>query len=108
MSGKNEGRTVINIIKARIRINVERDGDEFYAYCPQLQGVHVSGETLEEALNNAKDAANAYLDSTITNGDPLPLCVDCYTPSEAVKHLFNKLTKRETSVVQDLDIAIAN
>ena len=59
----------------RLTIVVESDGTEFHAYCLTLKGLHTSGETEEEALQNAKDAAIAYLQSLIKHNDPIPLGV---------------------------------
>lgn len=34
------------------------------AHCPILQGCHSQGDTLEEALDNIKDAINVYIRMT--------------------------------------------
>lgn len=60
-------------LEFRLDIVVEPDGDGFHAYCPALKGLHTCGETQEEALQNAKDAAIAYLRSLIKHGDPIPI-----------------------------------
>lgn len=52
-------------------IIVEPDGNGFHAYCPTLKGLHVSGATREEAMDNAKEAITAYLASMMKHGDPL-------------------------------------
>jgi predicted RNase H-like HicB family nuclease len=57
---------------------VEPDGDAFHAYCPALAGLHTSGQTVEEALQNAKDAAVAYSTSPVKHHDPIP--VGCLAP----------------------------
>lgn len=57
----------------RLKICVEPDGDEFHAYCPALKGLHTSGRTKEETLENARDAAIAYLQSLIQHGEPIPV-----------------------------------
>jgi predicted RNase H-like HicB family nuclease len=62
-----------NKIVLTIPIVIEPDSGEFHAYSPLLKGLHVGGETEEEALKNAKDAAVAYLISLIKYGDPLPI-----------------------------------
>ena len=62
-------------IEFKIDIIVEPDESGFYAHCPALKGLHVSGETREEALQNARDAATAYLESLIKHGDPIPIRV---------------------------------
>ncbi|OGO19554.1 MAG: hypothetical protein A2Z15_04320 [Chloroflexi bacterium RBG_16_50_11] len=62
-------------IEFKIDIIVKPDEGGFHAYCPALKGLHVGGDTKEEALQNARDAATAYLESLIKHGDPIPLRV---------------------------------
>jgi len=56
-----------------VGIFVEPDENGFHAYCPALRGLHTCGDTEEEALSNAADAATAYLRSLIKHGDPIPV-----------------------------------
>ena len=63
------------IIGFRVEVVVEPDEVGFHAYCPALKGLHTCGETEEEALQNARDAATAYLASLIKHGDPVPVGV---------------------------------
>lgn len=56
-----------------IPISIEPDHGEFHAYCPLLKGLHIGGKTEDEALQNAKNAAIAYLISLIKHGDPIPI-----------------------------------
>ena len=46
-----------------IEIIVEPDDDGFHAFCPALKGLHVGGDTEEEALKNAFDGSILYLES---------------------------------------------
>jgi len=62
-------------IEFQVEIVVEPDGDEYHAYCPALKGLHTCGSTVKEALNNARDAAAAYIESLIKRGDPIPIGV---------------------------------
>ena len=64
-----------NKIEFQVEIVVEPDGDEYHAYCPALKGLHACGATVKEALNNARDAAAAYIESLIKHGDPIPIGV---------------------------------
>ena len=41
---------------------IEHDGDGFFAYVPALQGCMSQGDTLEEALDNIKEALELYLE----------------------------------------------
>jgi predicted RNase H-like HicB family nuclease len=56
-------------------IIIEPDNGQFHAYCPILKGLHTTGDTIDEALDNAKNAIIAYLESLIKHGDPIPLCI---------------------------------
>jgi len=58
-----------------VPIIIEKDNGEFHAFCPVLKGLHTRGETTEEAEKNAKNAVIAYLQSLISHGDPIPLCI---------------------------------
>lgn len=60
-------------IEFEVQIFIEPDEPGFHAYCPALKGLHTCGDTQEEALSNAKDAAIAYLHSLIKHGDPIPV-----------------------------------
>ena len=61
------------IIGFRVEVVVEPDDIAFHAYCPALKGLHTCGDTVEEAIRNARDAATAYLQSSIKHGDPIPV-----------------------------------
>ena len=56
-----------------VDICVEPDENGYHAFCPALKGLHVHGDTEQEALEAAKDAAIAYLESMWKHGDPIPL-----------------------------------
>jgi predicted RNase H-like HicB family nuclease len=62
-----------NTITFSIDICIEKDGESYYAYCPALKGIHVDGDTEQEALENAKAAAMLYIESLIKHGDTIPL-----------------------------------
>lgn len=59
----------------RIRVLVEKDDDQFHAYCPDLKGLHVSGETEHEALANAREAVCLYMESLVKHGHSIPVGV---------------------------------
>lgn len=64
------------IIEFLVEIFNETDDTGFHAYCPALRGLHTCGDTEEETLQNARDAAIAYLQSLIKHGEPVPLGVN--------------------------------
>lgn len=45
----------------RYQVIVNESEYGFDAHCPTLKGCHSQGETLEEALENIKDAIEQYL-----------------------------------------------
>jgi len=42
---------------------IEKDAFGYYAYCPQLQGCHSQGDSLEEVLSNIREAIDLYLET---------------------------------------------
>jgi predicted RNase H-like HicB family nuclease len=42
---------------------VELDDHVYYAWCPELPGCQTQGDTLEEALANAREAVELYLET---------------------------------------------
>jgi predicted RNase H-like HicB family nuclease len=62
-------------LKFRVRIVVKKDGPSFHAYAPSLRGLHMPGDTQQEALNNAKEAAALMLKVMIEDGDSIPIDV---------------------------------
>ncbi len=51
---------------------IEKGGNSFGAYVPDLPGCAVVGETREEALELIREAVDIHVSSLKENGDPLP------------------------------------
>ena len=95
-------------ITFELDIIVEPDGDEYHAYAPSLKGLHVYGSTEEEALNNAMEAAKAYLLSLIKHGDPIPVGVIKGERAEARKRWYWPFPrKRSRHHIRSLALAVA-
>ena len=61
----------------RFRVLLERDEDGVYlAKVPELPGCISQGRTRKEALENVKEAIEAYLESLKKHGEPIPLKSD--------------------------------
>ena len=60
-------------IEFRLDVFLEEDGKEFHAFCPALKGLHVGGLTEDEAVENAKESAIAYIESLIKHHEPIPV-----------------------------------
>jgi predicted RNase H-like HicB family nuclease len=51
------------MVHKKMPVIVEVDENGYYVYCPSLKGCHSQGDTLEEALENIKEAIELYLES---------------------------------------------
>jgi len=51
-----------------LRFKIERDADEYHAWCPELKGCHTHGATRQEALDNLKEAVALYVGELIDSG----------------------------------------
>lgn len=47
----------------RLNILIERDKDGYFAYCPELEGCHTQGDSLDEIIENMKEATELYLET---------------------------------------------
>ena len=92
------------VIGFRIQLIVEPDENGFHAYCPALKGLHTYGETERKALLNAKDAAAAYLQSSMKHEDPIPVGILIHGDIADSSHTP---TERATYHMQDLKVACA-
>ncbi len=56
-------------------ITLEEDEDGFIvASCPALPGCHSQGSDTDEAVANITEAIQAYVESMIKHGEPIPGC----------------------------------
>ena len=86
-----------------VQVVIELDGAGFHAFCPALKGLHASGDTEVEALENAKDAVIAYLKSLIKHSDPIPIGVEIHKGIRERVPFLKNYAKRRT---EDLEFAI--
>ena len=47
----------------KISVVIELDENGFYAYCPELPGCQTQGDSLQEAISNAQEAVELYLET---------------------------------------------
>lgn len=53
---------------------LERQPDGgYHVFCPVLPGCHSEGDTLEEALDNIKEAIEVYVESLKAHGESVPV-----------------------------------
>lgn len=56
----------------KFSVVIEKDGDGYFAFCPELQGCYSQGDTHEEALENIKDAIRLHVEDRIESGEDIP------------------------------------
>lgn len=44
----------------------------YHVFCPALPGCHTEGDTVDEAIENIKEAISLYVDSLKAHGDQVP------------------------------------
>ena len=60
--------------KYKFRIFIEQDEDGVYiAECPALKGCYSQGATIEEALENIKDAIRLHIEAREAVGENIPI-----------------------------------
>ncbi len=45
-----------------LTFEIEKDGNEYHTWCPELPGCHSHGTTVKQAMENLKDAIQLYLE----------------------------------------------
>ena len=50
----------------------EEEGGGYHAFCPALPGCHTQGDTVDEAIANAREAIELYLESLREHNEPIP------------------------------------
>ncbi len=50
-------------IRYKINVVIEKDEYGYYAYCPELEGCQTQGDSVEEVLENIKEAIDLYLET---------------------------------------------
>ncbi len=60
---------------------IEKDNYGYFAYCPQLKGCHTQGESLEQVMDNIKQAIELYLETLSDEEKQQILCHEILTTS---------------------------
>jgi predicted RNase H-like HicB family nuclease len=50
----------------------KEDEGGYHVFCPTLPGCHTQSETIEEGVQNIREAMALYLESLIEDGLPIP------------------------------------
>lgn len=108
---------MIQTIRFKIQIVVEPDDDVFHGYCPDLPGVHVAGETVEDTFNLAKSATTEHLQVRLNKGWSIPIgVVDRIEQEKSIgqtlKEIIGNLSRSRSNVekerrIEDIGLALA-
>ncbi|MBO8143304.1 MAG: type II toxin-antitoxin system HicB family antitoxin [Thermodesulfobacterium sp.] len=69
----------------KVTVIIEKDEFGYYAYCPELKGCHTQGDTLDEVLQNIKEAVELYLETLDEEEKKVLLNKEILTTSLEVK-----------------------
>ncbi|MBW1711340.1 MAG: type II toxin-antitoxin system HicB family antitoxin [Deltaproteobacteria bacterium] len=69
----------------KVNIIIEKDEYGYYAFCPELKGCHTEGDSLEEVLENIKEAIELYLETLPPDERVYCLSKEILTTSMEVK-----------------------
>jgi predicted RNase H-like HicB family nuclease len=62
------------MFRVSVPVIIEKDGDGYHAFCPVFKGLHACGDTIKDAMVDARDAINLYVLSMMEHGEPIPCC----------------------------------
>mgnify|MGYP001104135096 CR=1 FL=1 len=69
----------------KVNVVIEKDKCGYYGYCPELEGCQTQGDSLEEILNNLKEAVELYLETLSVDERETFLSKEILTTSLEVK-----------------------
>lgn len=78
-----------------VRIRIERDGDVYHGFCPELDCIHVCGDSETEAEEAAVDAVKVYLRMSLSNGDPIPIGLHAGRPTRITEQEYKPVAQHE-------------
>jgi predicted RNase H-like HicB family nuclease len=95
-------------LSVEVDILVEKDGDRYHAFCPSFTGLHMPGDTEEEAVKNAREAVVAFILSYLKHGDPVPglKLVQVEKTNSYAKGLLTSRANRIRSFTENVDIPV--
>lgn len=77
MAAADRKRFTSGVRHMKFRVIIEQDEDgAFVVEVPSLPGCVTQGETRDEAIRNAREAIEVYLESLRERNEPIPLPID--------------------------------
>ena len=69
----------------KVSIVIEKDEHGYYAYSPELEGCQTQGDSLEETIENAREAVALYLETLSNDEIKELLCKEILTTTVEVQ-----------------------
>ena len=69
----------------KVSLIIEKDDEGYFAYCPELEGCHTQGDTMEEVLSHMKEAIELYMETLPEEERVLYLSKEIFTTTLEVK-----------------------
>ncbi len=85
-------KTMVKKLRFKVPIIIKKDTIGYHVFSPPLKGLHVDGDTEEEALIIGIKAAKLHLSAMIEHGDPIPLSLINNEDVSRVNILENSIT----------------
>ncbi len=67
-----DGRDIVHRYHYAILLRSDPEQGGYWATVPALPGCRSQGDTLEEAIGNAREAIHLYINTLISEGEPIP------------------------------------
>lgn len=83
-----------SITMMRIQIVIEPDGDYFFGWSPDLEGVMVEGDTEDDTKDILKEAILVHIEGMLKNNLPLPANI-LEQDSSRLKQKYKKNSQRQ-------------
>lgn len=55
----------------KFSVITEKNGEGYFAFCPELQGCYTQGDSYEEVMENIKDAIRLHIEDRVENGEEI-------------------------------------
>lgn len=65
----------------KVTVIIEKDQCGYYAFCPELNGCHTQGDSLDEVLKNIREAIELYLETLSPEEKEYCLSKEIFTTS---------------------------
>jgi len=70
---------------SKVSVVIEKDDNGYFAFCPELEGCHSQGDSMDEVVSNIKEAIELYLETLMSEERSQYLSKEIFTTSMEIK-----------------------